>query len=151
MNAPPLIAGLALTAALFTVNGCSESPSHEAESAQSSHTINYQVRGMVAELPDPQNPASDFLVHHEPIPAFKGNYNETTPSGMNAMVMPFPLADGVTLDTTSVGDLITLDFTVNYNHSDGTVDSWHVTNLTPLPADTQLTFGKADDHAAHNH
>ncbi len=151
MNAPRLLAGLAICSALIAINGCSDHAAKEAASAQSSHTINYQVRGKVAELPDPANPASDYLVHHEPIPAFKGNFNETTPSGMNAMVMPFPLADGVTLDAISVGDLITISFTVNYTPDDGTVKDWHVTNIAPLPADTYLTFGKADDHTGHNH
>ena len=142
--------GVLLVAPIIVIDGCGPSaPAEHAEAPQ--HVIEYTVRGAVISLPDPDNPLSELQIHHEPIPAFKANYNETTPTGMNAMVMPFPPGEGVSIDSLTPGDKVTVTFTVEYNEDNGSVVDWHATSFAPLAPDTELHFGTADEHAGHNH
>lgn len=97
----------------------------------------YTVRGRIQQLPDPELPASDFVVQHEEITGFKDAAGDAV--GMEAMAMPFPtLAEGVTLDGFAVGDVIEMVFVVTY---DGTAPRYPVVRIAPLPADTELNFG----------
>ena len=133
------LAGLTLAALL----GCAEE-SHDQDAAQRTreNAVVYETRGRVVSLPDPGNPASDFLVRHEPIPAFKSSLNETAPAGMNSMVMPFPPAKGLDLAGVSQGDVLALTFIVDYDPETGGVSSWELTAIEPLPADTELDLGR---------
>jgi hypothetical protein len=140
---------LVLVALLFVLGGtivpaCQDSADNATDADASAQPTNrYVVRGMVTQTPAPANPRSEFLVRHEPIPAFKANYNETTPTGMNAMIMPFPLADGVDISGLQVGDKITLEFVVFYEADTGDIASYRTTTITPLEPDTELNFGRA--------
>lgn len=121
--------------------------STSADAAATANTARYVVRGMVTALPDPSNPASDFMVHHEPIPAFKGNLNETTPVGMNSMIMPFPLASEITTEGLAVGDVVEITFVVRYSPETGDLVGYETTLITPLPAGTELQFGRTGNDA----
>lgn len=133
---------LLLCAALLTACG----GGHESEPTnEPANVIVYETRGRVEVLPDPTIPMSDFLVHHEPIPGFKANYDETTPSGMNSMVMPFPPAEGVSLATVSVNDILTLRFQVEYHPENGSVSGMSLLSFEELPSDTELDLGRVRD------
>jgi len=110
--------------------------------ATPANVIVYETRGRVETLPDPTLPMSDFLVHHEPIPGFKNSYDETTPGGMNSMVMPFPPADDVDLGDVSVGDILALRFQVDYDPENGTPSGMSLLSFERLPEDTTLDLGR---------
>jgi len=103
----------------------------------------YTVRGRVASVPDPSKPASEFRVHHEPIPSFKSGGEVV---GMNAMVMPFePLAEGVSLEDIEPGDIVELSFEVVYDPVDLRVRGYTTIAVRELPADTALNLGAVHD------
>ncbi|MEM7577425.1 MAG: copper-binding protein [Planctomycetota bacterium] len=94
----------------------------------------YDVRGFIVTLPDPANPASDLQIDHEEIPDFVNAQGEV--SGMKAMVMPFPLAPGVSLDGLSVDDPVAFTFAVNWDAQGSR--PWELTAITKLdPADAE--------------
>ena len=145
-----LLALLPLLPALVACGG----GGHEQDAAAPQPTDNiivYETRGIVEVLPDPTAPMSDFLVHHEPIPGFKAKYDETTPAGMNSMVMPFPPGDGVDLAGVSVGDILSLRFQVEYDPNVGTPSGMSLLSFEKLPAETALDLGRVHDHHGHDH
>jgi len=97
----------------------------------------YIVRGKIVELPDPQNPVTEFQVHHEAIDAFKNGSGDIV--GMGAMIMPFPLGEGVSLQGYAVGDVVEMTFADYYKP----IRHFFVTGLKKLPADTVLEFRKS--------
>ena len=97
----------------------------------------YEVRGQVTALPDPADPLSDLRVRHEAVAHFVGIEGEAV--GMDSMNMPFPVADGVDLAGLAVGDKVRLTFEVDWQ---GDVP-YRATKIERLPADAELTFGKA--------
>ena len=97
----------------------------------------YTVRGEVVSLPDPANPASDFQVRHEAIDNFVDGNGKVV--GMGAMVMPFPLAEGVSLEGLKAGDVVEVDFAVWWKPR----RHWEATRVEKLPADTTLEFRPA--------
>lgn len=101
------------------------------------HKDVYVVRGRVAQVPDPQNPASEFQVHHEAIPHFRGSGGRL---GMNVMTMPFPLAEGLSLAEVKVGDVIELTFEVDFDVENDRPVGYRATDVKPLPTDTELDF-----------
>lgn len=145
--------GLVLASAP-ALTGCGRA-NEDAASTEAGPLARYVVRAQVAALPDPASPMSDFMLRHEAIPAFKSNANETEPHGMNAMTMPFPLAEGVSLDGLTLGDAVTVEFTVRYGADDGEIEDWEVISLEKLPAGTELHFGPAPGAdtppATHDH
>ncbi|MEM8781867.1 MAG: copper-binding protein [Planctomycetota bacterium] len=88
----------------------------------------YDVRGVIATLPDPGNPASDLNIRHEEIPDFVGASGEVV--GMKEMTMPFPLAPGVTLEGLAVGDPVAFTFAVNWE-SEGS-RPWELTKIEKM-------------------
>ena len=70
----------------------------------------YTVKAVVAVLPDPNSPLSEFQARHEPIPDFLDGDGKVI--GMNEMTMPFPPADGVDIDHLAIGDEVEIDFAV---------------------------------------
>jgi|GEM_PF-626637 len=139
-----VVLGLLLALAGAALPACEDAETDPGQVDALAQDVNrYVVRGTVSQIPAPAGPQSEFLVRHEPIPAFKANYRETTPTGMNAMIMPFPLAEGVTTEGLSVGDKITLEFVVFYDPDTGDIDGWETTSITPLPPETELNFGRA--------
>ncbi len=108
----------------------------------------YTVRARVTSLPDPANPLSEFAVHHERIDEFKASGDET---GMNAMVMPFPLAEGLSLSRLKPGDIIELTFTVDFNIKQDKPVAYRATRWSPLPTDTHLNLTPSSAAAAVAH
>lgn len=145
------IAGGALLAtalvSVLLIGGC---PSNDSAGSSSSTTAaksimpaaaaseTYTVRGEVFELPEKGKPQREFKVHHEAIDNFVDSEGKVV--GMNAMTMAFPPGDGVSISDLSLGDKIELTFSVW--RTDKSLD-WFATKIVKLPADTQLTFGKA--------
>lgn len=178
-SALALIAGLALV-------GCSDANSNSGNAPQSGVDAHHDhdghdhgdedrapdvysgIRGEIATLPNPEVPGSELQIHHEQIPEFKtseGVVNITADgiAGMRSMTMPFPLAEGVSLDGFAVGDKVEFEFVVNWG---GNRPAWEVTKLTELPAETELNFENAIvenfeqmkdqahdmmDHSGHDH
>jgi hypothetical protein len=99
------------------------------------------VRGEITALPVEGDPSSQLRIHHEHIPAFKTkagsiNVNSKGVSGMRAMTMEFPPADGLSIEGLAVGDKIEFTFVVNW----GGVRAWEVTKIEKLAADAVLDF-----------
>ncbi len=106
-------------------------------------TVVYTVRGEVARLPAPNDPASEFMVRHEEIPDFRASLPSGA-LGMRPMIMPFSLAPGVTTEGLTIGDKITLKFSVDYAIEDGRLKDSRAIAITPLPPDTALDFTARD-------
>lgn len=106
----------------------------------------YSVRGEVVQLPSPDNPASGFLVHHEPIAMFLDQNGQVAP--MPEMTMEFPPAPELDLSQLNVGDKVQLTFEVSWS---GPNKGWQATKIDVLLPDTPLEFakGSAMDHAGH--
>lgn len=127
----------ALAAFIALLASCAKSESDATETGDSIQTVAYTVRGVIAQLPDPQNPTTMFMVRHESMPHYRRPDGDL---GMNSMTMPFPPADGVSLDGWSVGDQIELAFEVDYDANDGTLLDFRATGLVALPEGVQLDF-----------
>jgi Cu/Ag efflux protein CusF len=95
----------------------------------------YTVRARVTSLPDPANPMSEFAVHHERIDSFKGPGGHL---GMDVMVMPFPLASGLSIDALSPGDIISMTFTVEFDIKLDKPVAYRATRYEQLPTNTEL-------------
>lgn len=104
------------------------------EPASTDTDATYTVRGVVRQLPDASVPGTSFTVHHEPVPDFVDSSGETV--GMDAMAMPFPVADDDLLEGVEVGDRVRMTFEVDWDGS----PPMQVVELEELPADTALEF-----------
>lgn len=135
MPRPLLLTALVAALALATA-ACDESCSVPKSPAavRPAPDATYTVRGRVEALPIPGKPQTEFIVHHEPIPDFKG-FDGTT--GMPEMSMPFPLAAGLSIDGLSVGDPI--EFTLAMWTTPGQ-RGYEITRFIKLPADTALNL-----------
>lgn len=101
------------------------------------------VRGVVTDLPDPSRPVSNFTIHHERIDDFVNGAGEVV--GMTEMQMPFPLAEGVSIEGLAIGDKLSFTFEVRWDRSrTPPLPSWHLTEWTRLPPETELHFGGSD-------
>jgi len=98
----------------------------------------YVVRGRVAELPDPHDPASGFQVSHEAVDDFVGRDGQRT--GMDPMTMGFPLAPGVSLKGLLVGDPIRFVLHIDWS-AEPTV---RITRIRKLPPGTPIVFRAAE-------
>lgn len=97
----------------------------------------YTVRGQVRQLPDPATPGSGLYISHEAIDEWAGRSGEV--EGMDPMIMPFEVADGVSLEGIEVADVI--EFTL---HVDWEADvPVEITRLRELPRDTKLDYREA--------
>ncbi len=92
----------------------------------------YTVRGQIVQLPT--SPTTEFQVRHEAIPDFQDRHGETV--GMNVMIMPFPLARGVSIDGYELGDKIEIEMAVNWTQT----PAWAATRIRKLPDDTELDW-----------
>lgn len=98
----------------------------------------YTVLGQIAQLPVPGRPQTEFQVHHQAIDDFIDGRGQAV--GMNAMIMSFPLAEGVSLKDLAIGDKVEITFPVWWE--DGVPD-YHVRQIKKMPADTALEFRAA--------
>ena len=81
------------------------------------------IRGVVVGLPD--RTGGSVHIDHEAIPSFKWANGDA--AGMKQMVMPFPIAEGVSLEGLGSGDGVSFDFVVHWNH-DG-IPSYAITGI----------------------
>ena len=140
-SARRLVAGLlcALGAGLW---GCGESggpaepAAQEPSSSERQPDQIYTVRGQIAQLPDPENPAKGLQIQHENIPDFINRSGER--SGMKPMTMPFTPAPGLDLSGLAIGDKIEFTFDVDWDGS----PLFQVTAIEPLAAETELDFSQ---------
>lgn len=101
----------------------------------------YTLRGRIATVPEPGKPAGGLQIHHEPIPEFKSNFN-ALPDGMAEMTMPFPLAEGVSLEAFKPRDAVEFTFAVDYDASSGAVISYRVIRIAPLAPGASLQINE---------
>jgi hypothetical protein len=95
----------------------------------------YTVRGRIVSLPDPTSPAGGVQVQHERIPGFVNYKGERV--GMDSMIMPFVLRDGLSLGDLRPGDPV--EFTWEVRWADPMF--FRVASIRKLPADTKLDLG----------
>lgn len=93
----------------LTVAGCAAAPERGAEPAASVQT--YNGAGEVVYLPSESVPA--LTVRHQAIDDFVDIDGEVV--GMPAMTMPFPLADGVSLEGIEEGDAVRFTLEVEWS------------------------------------
>ncbi len=118
------------------------------------------ILGVITSMPVEGDPSSESKIHHEHIPAFKTksgtiNTNKNGTTGMNAMDMPFPPAEGLDLDGFAVGDKVRFSFAVNW----GGRRAWEITKIEKLPEDAVIDYtpkpnaevSAPDDHSGHGH
>lgn len=121
--------------ALAALPGCGGSAPEEAP--ETKNIVEYTVRGRVIAIPQPDRPASEFVVHHEPLPSYMSGGEVV---GMPAMHMPFPLGKGVSLADIQPGDPVTITFDVVYHPETGIPVDMFVTRIVELPGDTPLNL-----------
>ncbi len=148
-----LTSTVALSAALLLA-GCDQSASNDEggsaatpgnsarPNAMAVEIDHYEgTRGRITALPVEGSPTErDLRIHHENMPEFK---NKNGNLGMNAMIMPFPLGEGVSLEGLSVGQPVEFDWEVNWEGS----PPYYVVAIRPLPEDTVLDFEKPAEQA----
>ena len=142
MRANHCVAILVCSLFLLWATGCApaekesshESPEISGEAAGAGVKV-YTVRGQITQLPDPERPGSQLMVHHEMIPDFENAEGEVV--GMNAMIMPFPLAEGLSLEGFEPGDKVEMTFEMRFKPK----TFYEVTELSALPAETELDLG----------
>jgi hypothetical protein len=144
---------LVVVASSILLVSCSREPAapqvaDPADPATYAEGQSYTVRGIIAQLPEAGPPPRDFKIHHEHIPDFVGKSGEVhrnpdgTP-GMRSMVMAFPnLAPDVSLDGLAVDGKIEFEFRVRWDEDQtgNRTARWLVTRITPLPAETEISF-----------
>jgi Cu/Ag efflux protein CusF len=77
----------------------------------------YEVKGEIMRLPSAEKP--EVLIRHEAIPTFKDEAGKVV--GMEAMTMPFALAEGVVADGLATGDAVEFTLEVNWALDKGPV------------------------------
>lgn len=128
-------AAFALAASLV---GCGGHKGEQvSEAAPAGLVAEFTVRGRVVQLPDPDRPASEFRVSHEPIPEWKRNYNDEAPVGMRAMIMDFPPASPEVIQGVAIDDVVRLTFRVEYD-AEGALKGWKSIRVERLPPETSL-------------
>jgi len=118
---------------VIAASGC-QNEADSGDSSTSEELASYDTRGIIISLP---TEVRTLQIHHERIEEFVGRSGEIEP--MDIMVMPFPLADGVSLDGFSVGDKVALTFEVSWSADNP--GHW-LTDIEKLPADTELKLKK---------
>ena len=93
----------------------------------------YSTRGLVVRLPAN---GQDLELKHEAIPMFISINGE--PIGMQAMQMPFPLGEGVSIEGIKVGDKVEFMFEVDWD------PGYFIVSISALPDETELDFSDRD-------
>ena len=117
-----------VTAALpmLVICGCDRKP---AAAAGPTHT----VRGRVLKLPVAGDPSSSFSLFHEDIPQW---LRPDGTRGMNSMIMPFPLAKGVSIEGIALGDIVEVSV---QQHSAAAIP-YEAMSVKKLPPETKLSL-----------
>lgn len=124
---------LACSMAGVVLTGCEKGPRAEARGEPDAI---YTVRARVEMVPRSGQATSEFVIHHEAIPAFR---NPDGSVGMNAMMMPTPLGTGVTLEGVEVGDVVEVTLAVWTTPGKR---GYEARKVVELPGDTALDLGK---------
>lgn len=110
--------------------GCKKDESEAvATRASGSEISEYQLRGLIKYIAPT---GAEVEIHHEAMPEFVDRHGEK--SGMMAMVMPFGLGEGLSLDGLAVGDKVEATLTVGWNRK----PVLQITKIEKLPAATEL-------------
>lgn len=136
MNRP--LAAVCLALASLASTACNRT---EPTASRGQPSAIYTVRGIVEALPNPEK-RTPLEVRHEAIDNFVDSTGAVV--GMHAMVMPFPLAEGVSLEGIEPGDKVELTFAVWWEPK----GHWEATKIVELPPDTPLTFRRANPPGA---
>ncbi|GJM17904.1 MAG: hypothetical protein DHS20C14_01170 [Phycisphaeraceae bacterium] len=152
-----LLVGLVSCALLAP--GCSESASEHThadgsdhdhaptdatgDDAESSSSFTYEgILGVVIEIPEAGKPATAFRIHHEHIPGFRDPktgevfVGASGVSGMRAMIMEMPPAQGVDVSGFAPGDKIRFTMRVTTEPR----LAWAVTEIEKLAPATEVSF-----------
>ena len=95
------------------------------------------MRGQVTALPDPSDPLSNLRLRHEAVDDFVGMDGEVV--GMDSMNMPFPVAEGLSLEGLEVGDPVVFTLEVDWDGD----PAYQVTRIERLPEGTELIWDEA--------
>lgn len=93
----------------------------------------YTVRGEVVRLPSAGAEPRELSIRHEPVQDFKDKAGAVV--GMGAMVMPFRVAAGLSLDGLEKGDKIRFRFVMDWERN-----SFQIESMEELPRETALDF-----------
>ncbi len=126
-------AALVLAGAALALAGCSGGG--EREEAPPPDAV-YELQGVVERLPEA--PDNSIYIRHEAIDEFTDSHGEVV--GMDSMTMPFPVADGVSLDDIGPGDPVAFTFEVRWNAQ----PRYRLTAIRKLPVGTEIEFRRAE-------
>jgi len=112
----------------WLATGCSGRTTEPAKG----HT--YTVRARVDQLPAQ---GSGLTLTHEPVDNWVGRSGKV--EGMSSMSMPFPVAEGVSLEGIQPGDVIEIQLHVDWDANLAV----QITGVRELPPDTRLDFRDA--------
>ena len=132
MSGAPTGATLLLFAVAF-IGGCGGTERQEASVPPKS----YAMRGMVRQISEPDVEERQIWIHHEAVDDFVNIRGDTVP--MDAMTMPFHLAESVDLTGVEPGDKVSFRLDVDWSAG---VPA-RIGHLEALPAETQLSFEKS--------
>lgn len=129
--------------------GCGGGKDEATGSQEAAGTDRYTVRGTVSKLPEASGDKSMYI-RHAAIPDYKNEAGEAV--GMMAMTMPFPVAEGVSLEGLEVGDPVEFTFTMRWQPT----GHYEIVEITELPAGTEIDFdgtgmGQQDQQHDHPH
>lgn len=159
------LAGLSLST-ITALSGCSDSDSqgsgevdahaghdhdghdhaHDSDSDSTSAStpdLYSDLLGQIKELPIEGDPTTSLEILHVHIPNFKdkdGNIRtfQDGSTGMKSMKMPFPLAQGVSVDGFELNDKVMFTFSVDW--SGQSANTWEVTKIEKIDAGTVIDF-----------
>lgn len=107
---------LTTVSVLVCLVACGGEPGEERSERSGGETRSYEARGVVRGVTDGDGATRrEILIAHEEIPGFVSSTGETV--GMQAMTMPFPVAEGVEVGDLEIGDRIRFRFVVDWDAS----------------------------------
>ena len=95
----------------------------------------YTVRAKVTQLPSQDD---GLYLEHEPIDNYVARSGRV--EGMDSMTMPFPVAQGVSLEGIQPGDIVEVQLHIDWKAETRQVE---IISIHELPPDTELHFGEA--------
>jgi len=125
--------------AVLALGACSPPP----PPAPAGPDQSYSVRGEIVRLPDPADPQHEIWIRHEAIPDFTSDEGQVV--GMEAMTMPFALAEGIDLSSYEIGEKIRFQLEVRWADK---AQPAKVVAVEKLPAATELLFAPRESEPA---
>ena len=132
---PALALSLSALLAACAGGGGDAAPGFAASAAAAPRRVQtYEGRGEVTALPDPADPSTALAIRHEAIDDFADIDGDVV--GMDAMTMPFPLAEGVSLAGLAPGDQVSFTLEVEWESD----PPYRIARIDKLPPATPLDF-----------